>query len=76
MQVYPNPVKENTVVYLNYSSNFKLSLIDVSGRVLVEEEYYGEQHLIDTSNLTKGLYLINVIDLDSGRKFTQKLVKQ
>ena len=75
MQVYPNPVKENTVVYLNYSSNFKLSLIDVSGRVLVEEEYYGEQHLIDTSNLTKGLYLINVIDLDSGRKFTQKLVK-
>ena len=76
MQLYPNPATESSIVFLNYSSNFELKLIDISGKVLQQMRFQGEQHMLDVSNLAEGLYIVSVSDLQNGKKFTQKLVKK
>jgi hypothetical protein len=75
MMLYPNPAQNQTVVYLNYASDFRVSLFDISGKLLKEENYNGEQYLLDTEKLPKGMYIVTVFDTESGRKFSQKLVK-
>lgn len=75
MMLYPNPAQNQTVVYLNYASDFRISLFDISGKVIFEENYNGEQYLLDTEKLPKGMYIVTVFDTENGRKFSQKLVK-
>jgi predicted acyl esterase len=76
MQVYPNPATDNTQIFLNYSGNFELKLIDISGKVLRQVRFQGDQHIFDVSNLAEGLYIVSVNDLQNGKSFTQKLVKK
>jgi hypothetical protein len=76
MQVFPNPASDNTQIFLNYSGNFEMKLIDISGKVLRQISFQGDQHIFDVSNLAEGLYIISVNDLQNGKSFTQKLVKK
>jgi predicted acyl esterase len=75
MLLYPNPAQNQTVVYLNYASDFQIAVFDISGKAIFEEQYTGEQYLLDTEKLPKGMYIVSVFDTQTGRKFSQKLVK-
>ena len=58
--IYPNPA--TTEVNIEGNNLSHLSLYDITGRCITEAIIPSDIHTIDTSNLSKGTYIIKVID--------------
>ena len=69
--VYPNPA--NDIINLITSENIKrLSITDMSGKTLVDQQDISNHHQIDCSNWPRGIYLLK---LETGEKIsTEKIV--
>lgn len=73
-RMYPNPVQSNLNVTLN-SGNYQVHIYDVVGKQLLSKNIT-ESDSFNLSNLSKGIYHIRVIDLNSGNKITKRFIKQ
>lgn len=73
---YPNPINSNEsfVVWINalQSSRSTLNVYDLLGRQVVTSKLQEGENLIETTNLIKGVYLINVTN--GSEQFTSKLM--
>jgi hypothetical protein len=71
VSIYPNPATG----YFNLSSNLNgtLTMIDISGRVVLSKEIVSGNNTIDISTLTNGIYISNVV-LSNGSKTTAKIM--
>jgi hypothetical protein len=70
MQVYPNPVSGNFHIQTELL-DFKISMFDLKGSLL----YTGlNQSLIDVSQFSNGIYLLEITDDKTNRKFRKKIV--
>jgi hypothetical protein len=75
LSVGPNPVKAGQVVTVSLAENetmHRVTLFDMSGRVLISEMSDDLQYLIETESLTPGLYFI--CSENDGSGFRQKLI--
>jgi len=59
--IYPNPATTEVKIEGNNLSH--LSLYDITGRCVTNEEIHSDIHTINTSNLSIGTYIVKVIDL-------------
>jgi hypothetical protein len=75
MQVYPNPSSSQSVVYMNYVSEFSLEIKDLSGKTIRREQFNSEQYSLGLENIPQGVYIIQVTDAKNGNRFTRKLVR-
>ncbi len=75
MNVYPNPAQSEVIVYMNYKSDFKVSLFDLSGKQISSSSFQGEQTTVNLNGLTHGMYLVTVIDNKNGTQLTSRVVK-
>ena len=75
MSIYPNPTQNEVIVYMNYSSEFKINLIDLSGKQISSSSFQGEQTTLNLNGLTHGMYLVTVIDIKNGSQMTSRVVK-
>jgi predicted alpha/beta superfamily hydrolase len=59
---YPNPVKDVLTVIIGngLSTNFRIELIDFSGKTLFHETYATTEFKLDVSNFPKGIYLLKI----------------
>lgn len=71
IKIYPNPAKDFFKIYLAVKLNYKAKLYDVKGVLIMEQS--NNSHF-DVSNLSDGLYLLEVIDMDSNEKITKKIM--
>jgi len=66
LSVYPNPAHDKLTVsmYSEESSQFNLQLLDISGRIILSENFSGETGLnaydLDLKNFAKGIYTLKV----------------
>src|SRR5690606_33595875 len=59
ISIYPNPMKNSTVVYFNAKSVYQVEVIDVTGKLVFAKENIAAKGLEISSNLlTGGLYLV------------------
>jgi len=77
--IYPNPVKDNLYIQSNLDWNIKIKIeiLDIQGRLLYSDDYYlytNTQKNIALSNLSKGLYFINL--RSNNNSITKKFIKQ
>ena len=74
ISLYPNPAT-NTVSITTSSSSFplQLSVMDLSGKTILQNKLQAETTTINVSNLQTGLYLVTTED-SSGAKSTSKLM--
>ncbi len=73
IKIYPNPVTEN-YFYVSTSENLSVRIFDVLGKVVAKKELTPSRNEVNVSNLTKGIYLVN---LKSGNNSTtRKLIIQ
>lgn len=82
--VYPNPANNSAEINIIQSMAEKdglslndecvLTVIDKSGMILNKNKFTGFPYTLDTSNLSKGIYFINI--LYNGKKSTIQLVVQ
>jgi L-ascorbate metabolism protein UlaG (beta-lactamase superfamily) len=71
LSIYPNPAFSQLCFNSNISTNSKIQIFDLQGRLLIAET--SSSYPIDISNLSKGTYILQIID--SGKVTKQKIVK-
>jgi hypothetical protein len=72
--IYPNPVTDGTL-YINSTVNCRrIRLMDVIGRLIVDEDVQGYLQTLSVRNLAQGIYLV-VVDTDTGRQVQKVFVK-
>lgn len=63
ISVWPNPTEQEFNIMLqNNSEADEIRLVDMSGRVLIKNSINGQQHSMDVSNLSTGMYLIEILN--------------
>ena len=71
---FPNPVN-NVLNVISIEKLAQVSIFNMQGSLIYESKNLGDSsHKIDTSNLSNGLYLLD-LTFDNGEKLVQKLVK-
>lgn len=76
LSVYPNPVKnELTLDFGKSFQSIRCTLIDVTGRTLLQKKYTNEtMATLDFSGFPQGIYFVKLAT--EGQVFTQKIVKE
>ena len=71
--MYPNPASE--LVFLNFPSEAERQLVvlDVTGKVVISEEIFGNTHQMDLSVISGGVYIVEV--RFNGNVHRKKLIK-
>jgi hypothetical protein len=67
VSVYPNPAKNEITLEADLnSSNARIELIDITGRVMVSEAFTSERITLSLSNIKNGIYFYQISD-DKGQ---------
>ncbi|MFW5892318.1 MAG: T9SS type A sorting domain-containing protein [Bacteroidota bacterium] len=78
INILPSPAREATTVEIGQpgSSDFRLTISDLSGKVLITQtlrhRYTGQTHSLKTGFLNKGTYIIEISDHKN--RYAEKLV--
>ncbi|HOA37545.1 MAG TPA: T9SS type A sorting domain-containing protein [Flavihumibacter sp.] len=70
---YPNPV--DNILIVRAEQPLEMLLSDASGKPRLALKLKAGLQTVDVSNLDKGLYIITLIQTDTGRHITEKLMK-
>lgn len=71
---YPNPVDKVLIVRSEF--NMELLISDRFGKVLITGKFPAGLKVIDVSALEPGIYVITLLQKETGRQLTDKLVKK
>lgn len=76
LTVYPNPLAKQVTLKFTEPFNKALtySITDLQGRQLLQGSIQNQETMLDISNLSKGIYLLNISDAE-GNKWNKKIVK-
>jgi hypothetical protein len=73
VSIYPNPA--TSVLYITTdNSTFDMSIFDVSGRVVMQQELKGSNNTVNIKSLRSGMYYIQFINTKTATRFTKKLI--
>ncbi|MCB0697059.1 MAG: T9SS type A sorting domain-containing protein [Chitinophagaceae bacterium] len=64
MDAYPNPMQDNLTVQFNgqIGNNARLTLIDLTGKVVYNAPVYSDKVTIDAAELPSGIYIVKYTD--------------
>jgi hypothetical protein len=75
LSISPNPFQDYIIIRDNENKISKLSVFDLNGRLLTEENQVSENHKINLSKLSNGIYFLS-LTYKSGEKRFRKIVKE
>jgi putative transposon-encoded protein len=61
IKIYPNPVQNELLLELHNTTTKSLEIVDTNGKKLIHKAITTPITTVDTSNLTSGIYFVNVI---------------
>lgn len=73
--IYPNPARNHIYIRNNFVSSFEVKIYTINGVELIRNETHSNYTQINLSNLSAGVYLIEIYD-DKGKQEVQKLIVQ
>jgi len=71
INIYPNPAVDIINIDVSGNLKFNATLYDLQGRLIISTT---NQSVIDIQTLTKGIYLIEIRDLDTDQKVIERIV--
>ena len=71
VSIYPNPVAD--ILYITVSSNKNFEIFDASGKKILQGQCNTK---IDVSKLSRGLYFINIMDVENKLITTKNFIKE
>ena len=75
INIYPNPATESVYIKLDEVDNYKLSVYDESGRLVVSTSFNGNDKNIDINHLKAGNYLVSITGKNTGLLTSKLIVK-
>lgn len=73
--VYPNPAYNNITILTNYSKNYSIKVLSITGQTVLNTNGNSMKKELDISRLSKGVYVIK-IRTEEGQLITNKIVKK
>ncbi len=75
--IYPNPVKDNLEISINYSGNLSFTLYGIDGKMVVSEtkNIRDNKTSLNVERLNTGIYFLQIIDQENTSQ-TLKVIKQ
>lgn len=67
-KIYPNPSADFIAIELQDAMNVRLNVVDVSGRIVLTQEFLGAVQQIDVSDLNPGKYWIELTNIKGGTR--------
>jgi len=74
LDVYPNPASNYIFVMNTRYAQLSYQLFDVSGKMLVDGDVSSSENRIDLSACQAGIYFLRLVDEESGKDITKKLI--
>ena len=74
-KVYPNPVNDFLAI-IGVVGNYEINVIDITGKIITTNEMLEGNKIINVSNFTKGIYLIQIINQENGKFEQIKFIKE
>lgn len=75
VSIYPNPARDNVYLKFTQNTNASIRIMDISGRIINEEQMSGNSKSINVSNLQNGIYYI-LIDNDKKQPIRKMIIKE
>jgi hypothetical protein len=75
ISIYPNPVTTTLNLSSTGMSDFKLSILDITGKVIKTERMLDQTFAFDVSGLASGMYMLRLVSHDGASKVV-KFVKR
>lgn len=72
--VYPNPAQTEITLNVNDGSDYAVNIMDVAGKTVLSTNITAEENVISVESFNSGIYLINIIDEQSGKSLLKRLV--
>ncbi len=72
--VYPNPASDGVTIYLSKNGEYKATLFDITGKLMLQSKAFNEMIKINTEEIPAGLYFVEVVDNKTNEKITSKLI--
>ena len=73
LSIYPNPTTEYINIQINESGEYNCVISDVSGRIVLQQKYNGQEFTIDVSNMNPGMYFLTI---NGKTSFSKRLIVQ
>jgi hypothetical protein len=73
--IYPNPANEILQIKIEnfYSSDYAISIYDITGKIVIQSSYTSNEQIY-TGNLKDGLYMLLLVNTQSGERTSHKLI--
>ena len=75
ISIYPNPATTTLNLTSTGMSDFELSVLDVTGKVIKTERMLDQTFTFDVSDLASGIYMLRLVSRDGASKIV-KFVKR
>lgn len=73
--IYPNPASQQITIFVNhYHPSPALTITDISGKIMYQNELIAEESTIDISDLSAGMYFVKINS--EGKLLTAKFIKE
>ena len=60
IEIYPNPTDDHASVFVYYTGDWKMTVYDLIGQIVLEGESDSPIKFIDTNSLSAGTYIVSV----------------
>lgn len=74
--LFPNPANDYATVDTKENGHYHVSVYDATGALVYHDEFFGTQIDLPLIGFERGIYFVNILNLDSKKIETKKLVKQ
>ncbi|MEP0514359.1 T9SS type A sorting domain-containing protein, partial [Dokdonia sp.] len=77
LSVYPNPTTDFINISLTGVNNgYSVNVYSVTGQIVKSERYTSQENRLQVSDLSNGMYLLEVVDTDSNTRSVKRFIKR
>ena len=76
ISIYPNPINNLLNVNVGSNSGLNYSIFNITGQIIFKGKFTSSNNRVDFSDLSKGVYFLQLIDKQLNKQNSYKLIKK
>ena len=73
--VYPNPAMDQVTVFMDNGNDYEVRILNLDGSLVRTETTFTDHLVLDVSDLSQGVYFVELTDIETQERFVEKLTK-